>query len=107
MKIGLGKNWNNLKLSYTGIGIRSYIDWKIKGSIYLSAGYEQNYRTAFNNIQQLRNYSAWQSSGLAGVAKRYSLGGKKLKGEMKLLWDFLSYRRGTQAILFRIGYAWH
>ena len=105
-KMGWGSNWNNIKITHQGVGLRSYLDWKIKGSFYFSGGYEQNYRSLINSIDQLRNYSAWQTSGLIGVSKKYSVS-KKLKGEMKLLWDFMSYSqvpRG-QAILFRVGYS--
>ena len=106
VKIGLG-NWNAIRVSYEGIGIRSHISWLLHGSFYLSGGYEQNYRTAFRNLQQLRNYNAWQSSALVGVSKRYSVGGKKLKGEMKLLLDCLSFSQipKGQPVIFRIGYA--
>lgn len=105
-KLGLGKGWNDISFSNEGVGIRSFIDWKLKGSIYLSGGYEQNYRTAFYSLQQLRGLSGWQSSGLIGLSKKYSIS-KKLKGNVQLLWDFLSYqqRPQTQAILFRVGYA--
>ncbi len=105
-KLGLGRGWNHIRMSSEGIGLRSYVDYQIKGSLYLSGGYEQNYRTAFNTIQQLKDYSAWQSSGLLGLSKKYKVS-KKLKGDMKLLWDFLSYQQvpRTQAILFRIGYS--
>lgn len=105
-KLGLGRGWNNLTLSHQGIGLRSYIDYKIKGSIFLAGGYEQNYRTLFNSIEQLRNYSAWQSSGLIGLSKKYNIS-KKLRGNMQVLWDFLSYQQvpKTQAVLFRVGYS--
>jgi hypothetical protein len=105
-KLGLGKGWNDIKLSNEGIGIRSFIDWKLKGSIYLSGGYEQNYRTAFYSLAQLNGLSGWQSSGLIGLSKKYSIS-KKLKGNVQLLWDFLSYqqRPQTQAVLFRVGYS--
>jgi hypothetical protein len=105
-KLGLGKGWNDIKLSNEGVGIRSFIDWKLKGSIYLSGGYEQNYRTAFYSLQQLRGINGWQSSGLIGLSKKYSIS-KKLKGNVQLLWDFLSYqqRPQTQVVLFRVGYA--
>jgi hypothetical protein len=104
-KMGWGSSWNNLRITHQGVGMRSYVDWKIKGSFYLSGGYEQNYRNLIQSIDQLNNYSAWQTSGLIGVSKKYSLS-KKLKGEMKLLWDFMSYRQvpKTQAVLFRVGY---
>jgi hypothetical protein len=105
-KLGLGRGWNDIKLSNEGVGIRSFIDYKIKGSLFISGGYEQNYRTAFYSLEQLRNYSSWQSSGLIGLSKKYSIN-KKLKGNVQLLWDFLSYqqRPQTQAVLFRIGYS--
>jgi hypothetical protein len=105
-KLGWGSGWNNISLTHQGVGLRSYMDWKIKGSIYISGGYEQNYRTLIRSVDQLRNYSSWQSSGLIGLSKKYKLTGK-MKGEMKLMWDFLSYRQvpRTQAVLFRIGYS--
>lgn len=104
-KLGWGNNWNNIKLSHQGIGLRSYLDWKIKGSLFLSGGYEQNYRAMINSIDQLKDYSVWQTSGLIGVSKKYSIS-KKLKGEMKILWDFMSYQQvpKAQPILFRVGY---
>jgi hypothetical protein len=105
-KLGWGNNWNNIRVSHQGIGLRSYLDWKIKGSFYFSGGYEQNYRSLINSVDQLRNYSSWQSSALVGVSKKYSIS-KKMKGEMKLLWDFMSYQQvpKTQPILFRVGYS--
>lgn len=105
-KLGWGSNWSNIRLSHQGIGLRSYLDWKIKGSVYLSGGYEQNYRSLIISIGQLKNYSAWQTSGLVGLNKKYSIS-KKIKGEMKLLWDFLSYQQvpRTQPIIFRVGYS--
>jgi len=107
-KLGWGNNWNSIKISHQGVGLRSYLDWKIKGSLYFSGGYEQNYRALIKSIDQLKNYSSWQSSGLIGVSKKYSIS-KKMKGEMKLLWDFMSYGQvpRSQPILFRIGYSLH
>jgi hypothetical protein len=104
-KLGLGKGWNNIRFSNEGVGLRSFIDYKIKGSLFISGGYEQNYRTLFTSLEQLKNYNSWQSSGLIGLSKKYSVS-KKLKGNVQLLWDFLSYRQvpQTQAILFRVGY---
>ncbi|RYY47642.1 MAG: hypothetical protein EOO06_12095 [Chitinophagaceae bacterium] len=104
-KLGWGRGWDHIRLTSEGMGLRSYLDVKIKGSFYVSSGYEQNYRSAFQNIQQLRNLNGWQQSGLLGLSKRYQVS-KKVKGDMKLLWDFLSYQQipRTQAILFRIGY---
>ncbi|RYY49993.1 MAG: hypothetical protein EOO06_05305 [Chitinophagaceae bacterium] len=104
-KLGWGRGWNHIRLSHEGVGVRSYLDYQLKGSLYISGGYEQNYRTAFASFQQLKDLSAWQSSGLIGLSKKYKVS-KKVKGDMKILWDFLSYQQipKTQTILFRIGY---
>lgn len=104
-KIGLGRGWNNIHVTSEGIGLRSFVDYKIKNSFSLSGGYEQNYKTAFNSIDQLRNYNAWQTSGLIGITKKYTIS-KKFKGNMQLLWDFLSYQQipKTQPIVYRLGY---
>lgn len=105
-KLGLGTGWQNIALSHQGVGLRSFIDYKLKGSLYLSGGYEQNYRNEIRSVAQLQDQAAWQVSGLVGLSKKYKVS-KKLKGEMKLLWDFMSYQQvpRTQTILFRIGYS--
>ncbi|HEU4470716.1 MAG TPA: hypothetical protein VFR58_06525, partial [Flavisolibacter sp.] len=102
-RLGWGRSWDRISVSHEGIGLRSYLDWKLKGSLYLSGGYEQNYQSRFNRISQLKGLSNWQQSGLVGLSKRYKAG-KKVMGEVKLLWDFLSYQQvpRTQALLFRI-----
>lgn len=106
--LGWGTNWNNIKLTQQGLGLRSFVDWQIKNSWFLTGGYEENYMNVFTSIQQLKNYSAWQSSGLIGLSKQYRIS-KKLNGNLQLLWDFLSYQQipKTQPILFRVGYTWH
>lgn len=104
-KVGWGSGWEHIRITHQGVGLRSYVDYKLKGSLYISGGYEQNYRSQFQHIEQLRNYSAWQTSGLIGLSKKYKIS-SKLKGNMQLLWDFLGTRQmpQTQAVLFRVGY---
>ncbi len=104
-KLGWGCGWNNISLTHQGASVRSFMDYKLKGSLFISGGYEQNYRSEITAVADLKDYSSWQTSGLLGVSKRYKAG-KKLKGEMKLLWDFMSYKQipKTQAIVFRVGY---
>jgi hypothetical protein len=105
-KIGWGTGWNNIQLSYQGLALRSYVDCQLKGNIYITGGYEMNYRSLIHSIQQLQNYSVWQYSGLIGLSKKYHVN-KKVNGEMKMLWDFMSHEQmpRTQPILFRIGYS--
>jgi hypothetical protein len=105
--MGWGRGWNDIAISHQGLGLRSFIDFKIKGSFWLSGGYEQNYKTSFRDFSQLRDYSGWTHSGLIGVGKVVSLKTKFFKKtKLQLLWDFLSYEQvpRTQAIVFRIEY---
>jgi predicted nucleic acid-binding Zn-ribbon protein len=106
-KIGWGQNIQHIKITHQGIGLRSFIDWKIKGGFWLTGGYEQNYRNQFNSVAALKDLNAWQQSGLIGVSKQISLKSKIFKKtSVKLLWDFLSYQQvpRTQPVLFRVGY---
>lgn len=104
-KLGWGRDIRHLTLTHEGIGLRSYLDWKLKGSIYVSGGYEQNYRQRFENLNQLKQIDYWQQSGLLGVSKKYTIG-KKWKGDFKLLYDFMykTHTPETQPVLFRFGY---
>ena len=104
-KMGWGSGGlNHIKLSSEGVGFRSYIDIKAKGSIWLSGGYEMNYMQSFQKYEQLKDLSAWQRSGLIGVTKKYKVG--KKENNIQLLWDFLSYQQipRAPALKFRVGF---
>ena len=106
-KLGLGRGWNNIRFTQEGAGLRSYLDWKLKGSFWVSGGYEMNYKTVFNSIAQLQDLKAWSESGLIGMSKVIDVKSKFFKKtKLQLLWDFLSYQQipRTQPVLFRIGY---
>jgi hypothetical protein len=107
-KMGWGRNIQHIKISREGIGLRSFVDWKFKGSFWLSGGYEMNYRAAFKQIEQLKDLDAWQQSGLIGVSKVISMKTKFFKKtKVQLLWDFLSERQvpRSQPVIFRMGYS--
>jgi hypothetical protein len=95
-------------ISFTslGLGLRSYLDWKIKKQFYASGGYEANYNSAFKNIEQLKNYDLWQRVFLIGISKKYQIT-KKTKGEIKILYDFLARNHipATSPFLLRTGYS--
>jgi hypothetical protein len=109
-KVGIG-TIQHLSFTSQGIGLRSYLDWKIKKQFYVSSGYEMNYYPAYEKISQVSpaggdlEGAAWQRSALIGVSKRYKVS-KKVNGEIKLLYDFLANTHipVSQAFVFRIGY---
>jgi hypothetical protein len=106
--VGLGSGWRDIKLSSQGVGMRSFLDWRLHKSFWLSGGFEMNYRTAFNTVDQLKDLKAWQQSGLVGISKVVAMKARFLKKtKVSVLWDFLSYQQvpQTSAIKFRIGYS--
>jgi hypothetical protein len=104
-KVGWGNDIRHIRLTHEGIGLRSFLDVKVKGGFWLSGGGELNYKSRFSDFEILKNYSSWQRSALLGVTKKYKVG-KKFKGNAQLLYDFLWNQQvpRTQAILFRLGY---
>jgi hypothetical protein len=106
-KIGWGQNIRNINITHQGAGMRSFADVKLKGSFWISGGYEMNYRSAFSQITALQNLNAWQQSGLIGMSKVVSMQTRFFKKtRIQLLWDFLSYKQAprTQPLVFRVGY---
>ena len=107
-KVGLGQSIKHINITHQGIGLRSFADWKIKGSFWLSGAFEMNHRAEFQNIDELRNLNAWQQSGLIGLSKVVSLKTKFFKKTtLRLMWDFLSYQQAprTQPVLLRVAYS--
>jgi len=106
-KMGWGQNIQHIRISNQGASLRSYVDVKLKKSFWLSGGYEMNYHNEFKSIEQLKEYNAWQQSGLVGLSKKFSINTKFFKNtKLQLLWDFLSYSQipRVQPIVFRVGY---
>lgn len=104
-KLGLGSGFNHIRFSSQGYGLRSYVDWKIKGGFYVSGGYEKNYLPQLTGTEApVPGLDSWQESGLIGVTKKYALG-KKRKGTIQILFDFLSYKNvpKSRPIVFRTG----
>jgi len=106
-KIGWGNGIQHIALSSEGVGLRSFIEIKIKSSFSATGGLEYNYTTPFTAYQQLKQLQYWTQSGLIGVSKTVSMKSRVFKKtKLQLLWDFLSYQQvpKTQPILFRVGY---
>lgn len=103
-KVGLGNNINNIKLSSQGLGLRSFIDIKLKKNLWISGGYEQNYMSEIDRYPEVANISSWQESGLIGIKKKFTVG--KRTNNIQVLWDFLSYSQPikTEPIQVRFGF---
>src|SRR6185503_17560245 len=105
-KMGWGRDIQHIAISHQGIGFRSFLDMKIKGSFYASGGFEYNYQQPFESLQQINSLDAWSKSGLVGISKIISVKSKVFKKtKLQLLWDFLSYEQRPvgQPVKFRVG----
>lgn len=106
-KLGWGQNIQHIRLSHQGAGARSFIDWKLKGAWWISGGFEMNYRSEIRNIAELKDYSAWQQSGLIGVSRKVPIKAKFFNNaKIRLLYDFLGARQlpRQQPVIVRVGY---
>lgn len=104
-KLGLGRGWDNISFSHQGVGLRSFVDWKLKGTFFVNGGFEENYMTAFSHVEQLTRWNGWQGSALLGISKKYKINAK-LKGNVMILYDFLANRSQppVSPVKLRIGY---
>jgi hypothetical protein len=106
-KLGWGQDIGHISISNQGLGLRSFLDWKIKGGIYATGGFEYNYQQPFGKLDILYHLNSWQQSGLIGITKTVSVRSKWVsQTKAQLLWDFLSYSQIPQAqpFKFRVGY---
>lgn len=105
-KMGLG-SIQRIRITHQGIGLRSFVDWKLKKQFFVSGGFEMNYNAQFKNITQLKYYNSWQQMGLVGITKKMNIRTKWFKAtSIQLLYDML-HRQHTpvsQPVLFRTGY---
>ncbi|HTI11795.1 MAG TPA: hypothetical protein VL832_24645 [Puia sp.] len=109
-KIGWGKDIQHIAFTWQGIGLRSGLDIKLKGSFFISGGFEYNHQTPFTNLQSVRHLDDWTKSGLIGISKTVSIKSKFFKKtKLQVLWDFLSYQQvpKTQPFVFRAGYVFN
>jgi hypothetical protein len=99
-KLGMGKGWDHIAFNQEGVGLRSFLDWKLKGSFFVNGGFEENYQTTFTSL------NIWKGSALLGICKKYKINAK-LKGNIMVLYDFLAPHQlpQTDNIKVRIGYS--
>jgi hypothetical protein len=103
-KLGLGNNFQSMKLTHEGVGIRSGLDFNVRKSFYISGGFETNYFKRISDLRQLHDFSQWQNSAMLGVMHKVRIG--KASSTIQLLYDILHNRHTprTQPVLFRFGY---
>jgi hypothetical protein len=108
-KIGWGHSIQYIRITQQGFSIRSFLDYPLKGSFYVSGGFELNHQQVTDSLNSTAKPELpyFSQSGLIGITKIVSIQHQFFrKTKVQLLWDFLSYAQGppTAAFKFRIGY---
>ncbi len=119
--IGLGQNWQNIKLTYEGISARAYADWIMLYGFSIHAGYEQIFRPLNrsyleehadpNNPQPQQSdntlkaaFGGGQQSTYAGIMKRYRIN-SKWGGTFLAGYNFL-WQQNNLRTPFMIRFGW-
>lgn len=104
-KLGWGSNIRKIRFTAQGLGLRSFLDYKLKGTFYANGGFEFNFTRTIPNLPALRELNGWTRSALLGIERKYKIS-DKVNGNMMLLFDFLykQHTPQTQPIVFRVGY---
>jgi len=102
--LGLGYGLRDIHLSNQGVGIRSFVDIKAKGSIWITGALEYNYLQQFASLQDIPHIDVWQRSALIGITKKYRIG--KRENNLQLLYDLLANSEVPkgQPFVFRLGW---
>lgn len=111
--VGLGTSWNNIRISFEGIGLRSYAEWKWQYGIGVYAGYERMYKqAAFIDNKEVaaperklnpHNTSTYNEAVLIGLAKTYKVN-DKWNGSFQVLYDVWWKEKGLKSpIILRLA----
>ncbi len=123
LSTGLGRNWQNIRLTYEGLSTRAFTDWKAIYGFSLQAGYERIFRPANrpylsdlpgnndpskpiveeNAIQKA--FGGQQQSAYIGIMKRYRIN-SKVNGTFLVGYNFLWQQENLRSpFLLRFGWA--
>lgn len=110
-KLGLG-SIQRIRFTNEGIGLRSFLDWKLKKQFYVSGGFEMNYLLSLpmpstTQLQVVDRSNGWQQAALIGLSKKMNIKTKWFKAtKLSLMYDFLAREHVpvSQPTVFRLGY---
>lgn len=106
LNIGLGQDWNHVKFSFQGLGLRTYLQYQLIYGIGVYSGYERTYKQAVfttNNetVQPTgndnpHNTSNYNESVLIGLTKSYKMN-SKWNGQIQVMYDVYWKDKGLRS----------
>jgi hypothetical protein len=119
-ELGMGRDWQHLKLSYEGISLRGFTDYELLYGIRVQAGYERTFRPqnrpyldpAPEQTEQNENnhtvlkeaFGGQQQAAYLGLMKSYRIN-EKWKGTFMIGYNFLWQQYDLKSpLLIRLGW---
>ncbi|MBS1951226.1 MAG: hypothetical protein JST37_09515 [Bacteroidetes bacterium] len=105
-KMGIG-SFSKIQITHQGIGMRTFLDWKIKGGFYASGSVEFMRNDGFKRVSELQQYNLLQTSGLIGVSKKLNISNQFFSAtKIQVLYDVFYNKKEpvTKPFVFRIAY---
>lgn len=105
--VGLGKNWQQVKITFEGLGVRTFAEYKMVFGIGMYAGYERMFKEAVftgeSNLltenqqkQNSHNTTKYHESVLIGLTKTYRIN-EKWNGSLQVLYDIWWKEKGLRS----------
>jgi hypothetical protein len=104
--IGLGQDWSHIRLSWRGIGLRTYATYEMIFGIAAYAGYERFWKeqtiikttepASTISTYNTHNNSAYNESVMLGLAKQYKIN-SKWNGAVQVLYDVWWREKGLNS----------
>jgi hypothetical protein len=109
-KFALGESWKDIEWTHEGVGLRSFLDWRISAAgskllkdFWITGGFEMNYWSRIAGNVQWKEL-AWEKSGLVGLTKIQETKHRKIK--LQLLYPLVnnSLNFDKNQLIFRISF---
>jgi len=103
-KMGIG-SFSKIQITHQGIGVRTFLDWKIKGGFYASGSVEFMRNDGFKKISELQQYNLWQTSGLIGVSRKLNISSQFFSAtKIQVLYDVFYNKKEpvSKPFVFRV-----
>ncbi|MCC6257520.1 MAG: hypothetical protein IT254_04305 [Chitinophagaceae bacterium] len=103
-KMGIG-SFSKIRITHQGIGVRTFLDWKIKGGFYASGSIEFMRNDGFKRVSELQQYNLWQTSGLIGISRKLNISSQFFSAtKIQVLYDVFYNKKEPVAkpFVFRV-----
>lgn len=105
--IGLGKDWNNIRFTFEGLGVRTYTQYKMIWGIAAYGGYERMFKNVvftgknantveYNSKESQHNTRQYSEAVMLGLTKDYRIN-DKWNGSLQLLYDVWWKEKGLRS----------